>query len=213
MKFTHNEMVFFNSITPGKDLFGFPIKLDVKDHNKDQTIQKTMEGLIAKGILKDADTLSPQGAVVAQTVDVYKNCEKHVIVNKLHIGMIDNMNCVLIYQVSAELYDICCLPKSVILYLILKQHPFLCKSNETLEHPKPDKMNLGELVKELYDKKEDVMLGVFQKNIAQKEVFYYEKDNALYCFNVKNKSRKQVEVRRVRMEIMEALEIANEEVA
>lgn len=45
MKFTEHEMVFFNSITKGNDVFGIPLKFRTQKSHEEE-VKKTINGLI-----------------------------------------------------------------------------------------------------------------------------------------------------------------------
>ncbi len=48
MKFTEHEMVFFNSITKGNDVFGIPLKFRPQKGHEEE-VKKTINGLIERG--------------------------------------------------------------------------------------------------------------------------------------------------------------------
>ena len=50
MRFTEHEMVFFNSITKGNDVFGIPLKFRTQKRH-DEEVKKTINGLIEKCVL------------------------------------------------------------------------------------------------------------------------------------------------------------------
>ena len=58
MRFTEHEMVFFNSITKGNDVFGIPLKFRTQKSHEEE-VKKTINGLIEKGVLACCTGLSP----------------------------------------------------------------------------------------------------------------------------------------------------------
>ena len=60
MKFTEHEMVFFNSITKGNDVFGIPLKFRPQKGHEEE-VKKTINGLIEKGVLASETELTKMG--------------------------------------------------------------------------------------------------------------------------------------------------------
>ena len=65
MRFTEHEMVFLNSITKGEVVFGIPLHFRTKN-GRTVEIEKTIEGLIQKKILKSETELSELGVLPAR---------------------------------------------------------------------------------------------------------------------------------------------------
>lgn len=57
MRFTEHEMVFFNSITKGNDVFGIPLKFRPQKGHEEE-VKKTINGLIEKGVLASETELT-----------------------------------------------------------------------------------------------------------------------------------------------------------
>lgn len=60
MRFTEHEMVFFNSITKGNDVFGIPLKFRPQKGHEEE-VKKTINGLIEKGVLASETELTKMG--------------------------------------------------------------------------------------------------------------------------------------------------------
>lgn len=71
-------MVFFNSITKGEKLLGIPLHFHSGENG--ENIEKTIEGLIEKGILKSNTELSEEGFLPAYALECYKNANNHVMI-------------------------------------------------------------------------------------------------------------------------------------
>ena len=60
MRFTEHEMVFFNSITKGNDVFGIPLKFRPQKGHEEE-VKKTINGLIEKGVLASETEFTKMG--------------------------------------------------------------------------------------------------------------------------------------------------------
>ena len=60
MRFTEHEMVFFNSITKGNDVFGILLKFRTQKSHEEE-VKKTINGLIEKVVLASETELTKMG--------------------------------------------------------------------------------------------------------------------------------------------------------
>lgn len=67
MRFTEHEMVFFNSITKGNDVFGIPLKFRTQKGHEEE-VKKTINGLIEKGVLASETELTKMGFFSGKSV-------------------------------------------------------------------------------------------------------------------------------------------------
>ena len=88
MRFTEHEMVFFNSITKGNDVFGIPLKFRPQKGHEEE-VKKTINGLIEKGVLASETELTKMGFLPARALECYKESRNHIIINYLHIALLE----------------------------------------------------------------------------------------------------------------------------
>ena len=102
MRFTEHEMVFFNSITKGNDVFGIPLKFRPQKGHEEE-VKKTINGLIEKGVLASETELTKMGFLPARALECYKESRNHVIINYLHIALLEQREAIVIIQSSPNL--------------------------------------------------------------------------------------------------------------
>ena len=71
MRFTEHEMVFFNSITKGNDVFGIPLKFRPQKGHEEE-VKKTINGLIEKGVLASETYLPKMGFFLQERWNVIR---------------------------------------------------------------------------------------------------------------------------------------------
>lgn len=177
MKFTENEIVFFNSITKGKSMLGLPVTFRITS-SKDEEINKTISSLIEKGVLESKSKLSKKGVLPTKAIEDYKTAKKHVIINYLHIAILDN-DTVVIIPLKDRKYEVMRLPAAAIMVKLFEEYDMLrVKSNGKEAYNK--RVDLDSFLKELKEKgSKNIMLGLFEDGIALKEcVYYWDDDNA-----------------------------------
>lgn len=124
MRFTEHEMVFFNSITKGNDVFGIPIKFRTQKSHEEE-VKKTINGLIEKGVLASETELTKMGFFPARALECYKESRNHIIINYLHIALLEQREAIVIIPLKNREYEMLRLPRVAVLYLLLKRYPVL----------------------------------------------------------------------------------------
>ena len=89
MRFTEHEMVFFNSITKGNDVFGIPLKFRTQKSHEEE-VKKTINGLIEKGVLASpvlqTGTVSEKELLQLQDIDSFlrevKDCKENIMIGE-----------------------------------------------------------------------------------------------------------------------------------
>ena len=104
MKFTEHEMVFFNSITKGNDVFGIPLKFWTQKSHEEE-VKKTINGLIEKGVLASETELTKMGFLPARALECYKESRNHVIINYLHIALLEQREAIVIIPLKNREYE------------------------------------------------------------------------------------------------------------
>ena len=124
MRFTEHEMVFFNSITKGNDVFGIPLKFRTQKGHEEE-VKKTINGLIEKGVLASETELTKMGFFPARALECYKESRNHIIINYLHIALLEQREAIVIIPLKNREYEMLRLPRVAVLYLLLKIYPVL----------------------------------------------------------------------------------------
>ena len=119
MRFTEHEMVFFNSITKGNDVFGIPLKFRTQKGHEEE-VKKTINGLIEKGVLASETELTKMGFFPARALECYKESRNHIIINYLHIALLEQREAIVIIPLKNREYEMLRLPRVAVLYLLLK---------------------------------------------------------------------------------------------
>ena len=103
MRFTEHEMVFFNSITKGNDVFGIPLKFRPQKGHEEE-VKKTINGLIEKGVLASETELTKMGFFPARALECYKESRNHIIINYLHIALLEQREAIVIIPLKNREY-------------------------------------------------------------------------------------------------------------
>ena len=127
MKFTEHEMVFFNSITKGNDVFGIPLKFRPQKGHEEE-VKKTINGLIEKGVLASETELTKMGFFPARALECYKESRNHIIINYLHIALLEQREAIVIIPLKNREYEMLRLPRVAVLYLLLKIYLTFCRT-------------------------------------------------------------------------------------
>lgn len=207
MKFTENEMVFFNSITDGESLFGIPITFRIKSSQREE-IDKTISSLAAKGVLEKESKLSKKGALPASAIEDYKNAKKYVIINYLHIAITDKDAVVIIPLKNFE-YEVMRIPTEAIMVMLLKKYEILCrKTNGQVTENKY--VNIDNILRELNEKRySSIILGIFENDKTVNEYVYFWDDINTYRYDFKKQIKSKIDPVIVRKEIAGALSIGD----
>ncbi len=208
MKFTEHEMVFFNSITKGDTLFGIPLQFRTKA-GRAETISKTIESLKKKQILKSDTELSEVGALPAMTVELYKQSSDYVIINYLHIALIDRQEAVIIIPLKNQEYELLRLPRAAILYLLLEQYPVLRGVSEKIQ-TKAKLLDTDSFLRKVSFCDGNIMIGAFSKNQVVSEHIYYWKEKTINRYDFNSQVEKQVDAVWIRREIVKLMQIEQE---
>lgn len=210
MKFTENEMVFLNSITEGDTVFGIPLRFCIKQE-KEKEIENTIQGLIQKGILKSKSVLSEQGVLPARALELYKESKTHIIINYIHIALIEGADSIVIipaYNESEE-YELLRIPRVALLYVLLKQYPVLRGRKYGME--KQTQIRKYEEFLNILKKYEgNLLVGTFYEGKMKSEQVYYWKGKELWCYDLETQINKEKDFVQVRKEMLRLLQIETE---
>ena len=157
MKFTEHEMVFFNSITKGNDVFGIPLKFRPQKGHEEE-VKKTINGLIEKGVLASETELTKMGFFPARALECYKESRNHIIINYLHIALLEQREAIVIIPLKNREYEMLRLPRVAVLYLLLKIYPVL-QTGTVSEKELLQLQDIDSFLREVKDCKENIMIG------------------------------------------------------
>lgn len=208
MRFTEHEMVFFNSITKGNTVLGIPLNFRPKDGH-DKEVKRTVQGLIEKGVLKSETELSRQGALPARALECYKESNTHIIINYLHIALLEKKEAVVIIPLKNHEYEMLKLPRVALLYLLLDKYPVLREIAKPVE-VKSELVDIDTFLQELKEYDGNIMVGEFRDKVMVREQVYYWKDKVMYQYDWNNQLRKGVNSLQVRRELLTLLQISEE---
>lgn len=208
MRFTEHEMVFFNSITKGNTVLGIPLNFRPKDGH-DKEVKRTVQGLIEKGVLKSETELSRQGALPARALECYKESNTHIIINYLHIALLEKKEAVVIIPLKNHEYEMLKLPRVALLYLLLDKYPVLREMAKPVE-VKSELVDINTFLQELKEYDGNIMVGEFRDKVMVREQVYYWKDKVMYQYDWNNQLRKGVNSLQVRRELLTLLQISEE---
>ncbi|NLK76324.1 MAG: DUF5081 family protein [Clostridiales bacterium] len=209
MRFTENEMVFFNSITKGNDVFGIPLKFRPQESHEEE-VKKTIQGLMKKGVLASETELTKQGLLPARALECYKESQNHIIINYLHIALLEKKEAIVIIPLKNHEYEMLRLPRVAVLYLLLEKYPIL-RTGTVAGKEKPQVEDIDTFLRELKECKENIMVGEFQENILIREWVYFWKEDRIFEYDLNRQLKKGVDAVQIRRELLRLLAI-NEEV-
>ena len=82
-----NELYVLNRAIDGKDIFSLPALSELKI--SDFLVESIKDGLIKKGILESYETFTKEGAIITNRLRLFKEAKKHVIINDISVGVIN----------------------------------------------------------------------------------------------------------------------------
>lgn len=208
MKFTEHEMVFFNSITKGNTVFGIPLSFRSKDSH-DREVKRTIQGLLEKGVLQSEMKLSRQGALPARALECYKESKTHIIINYLHIALLEKREAVVIIPLKNREYEMLKLPRIALLYLLLNKYPLL-RGEAKPTKAGPELVDIDTFLQELKEQEGNIMVGEFQNEAIVKEQVYFWKEERIYQYDLNAQLKREVNPVQIRRELLNLLQIREE---
>lgn len=208
MRFSEHEMVFLNSITKGNEVFGIPLHF-IPEQDRETEVQKTIQGLVEKGVLESETKLSPKGLLPARALECYKECKKHLIINYLHIGLLSSKEAIVIIPLKNKEYEMMRLPRTAILYKLLEQYPIL-RGAACQITTEPEIEDMDTFLRELKQYDGNIMVGEFEEDKVRQEQVYFWKDSNLYQYDLNNEVRREISPDSLRRKFLRMLEIREE---
>ncbi len=128
MRFHHEEMLCFHSISSGPEPFRIAIGLD-EGEKTEEIVERTKSRLREKKILDAGNHLTLEGTAILRAYELYRNSETHLILNHLKVALLPNGVCVVL-EPKEDGYEMFCTDHVQLMELLLTKALFL-KNMET----------------------------------------------------------------------------------
>jgi len=173
----------------------------------------TIKNLVKKQILKSEKELSRLGTLPARTLELYKQSKTYIIINYLHIALIDKQEAVVIIPLKEKSkereYELLRLPRVAVLYLLLEHYPVLRNAAMKTE-ANVHLIDHDSFLQKLSSYDGNIMVGVFgDSQIVSEHVYYWEGEEILR-YDLNSQIEKKVNAVQVRREIIKLLQIEGE---
>lgn len=209
MRFTEQEMVFFSSITKGKNILGIPLHFHKGENG--EAIEQTIRGLIKKGVLKSETELSENGFLPAHALESYKNASDHLILNFLHIAILEDDDAIVIIPLKNREYEMFRIPRVALMYKLLEQYPVLRGAGEGISEGEEQK-DVDTFLKELTGYEGSIMAGKYRNGAVEREQVYFWQGENLYRYMFGSRIKSRMDAVAVRRELIALLQIRMEEI-
>ena len=125
-----------------------------------------------KGIIDENDGLTKCGMIVLDAISDYKEADKYVILNRLHVALRKNRNSIVIFVSESGQVVLFRIQKEYILQQLFKEYPYLQEDEHEIVLIE-QKLHLTELLDKLsQDDGKILSVGVFCSKARQEEVIY-----------------------------------------
>jgi hypothetical protein len=213
MRFTSDELMFLTAMTKGPVPFG--IFFDKRRGPKAaEAAANAKRNLIKKEILSE-NGITPKGFAVIKLWEDYRNADKHLVVNNMVIGLLENRRCVLIVR-DENGFEIASGDSTGVMLGFLKNYPSLRRADKNVEVSNPsEKMNYEECRKDISNYGNNYFtIGVFPSNKRPgEERFIYWNNDCFFSYNPNTHIRISIEPSDVRRFILESLNLNKEVLA
>lgn len=204
MLITKMELVFLNSITPGNHIWGIPLRLK-KAENSAESYQATIEGLIQKRLLESDKQLSVLGVAAAKVIDDYKQAKQYVLINRMHIALLPNMDAAIIVQTQPGTFEILRQNRAAILVGVLKSYQEFCAAGDRLNQDRA--FPLEKFLEEMQDYPYNMLLGKFDNNRSIEEGILFWNEKKICYYDVKKEKKRLLSAPQVRNFLVDILEL------
>ncbi len=178
---TFQELYVLNRALDGQNIYGIA---DFSEVNiPDISIDIYKENMIKRGILKDKENFTVQGARILSYIKYYKLCDKYIMLNNLIVGKRTNGSMIaLIYNPLIKDYKILPISSNVNVENIVKSYKFLegISVNEEFFVEKIDSKELT--IKYGYKKNNSLYLKIFD-NVKENSYIIFLYSNIIYIYD------------------------------
>lgn len=208
MYFSGEEMICFNSILDGNDIFGIRIPHPPFSGTSNY-IEQTKVALRQHNIIKENDELTEFGKVPIRLLDFYKKAQSYLFLNELRIGMIDQENLIILNKEN-NLFSIKCCKKVELYWVLIKQFPFL-RGVKGQQPPKNNSMAVSydAWLTSLEDKPEinQIIFKKYKDRQATAELVYYCEEERIVQYNLLTQYKANKTAMEVRQKIYNLMEL------
>lgn len=204
MQMTRRDLIFFNSITPGTHIWGIPLKFK-RTEDFPEIYQAIIDGLTRKKFLKSDKQLSVLGGAAAKRIDDYKQANKYVLVNRMHIALLPNMDAVIIVEKESGQFEILRQNRAAIFVEILRSNQRFCAAGDGRNSDSI--FPLESFLEEVRDYPGNMLVGKFDNNRSMEEGILFWNEQNIYYFDVKKEKKSMISAPQVRNFLAEILEL------
>lgn len=210
MIYTNQEMIFFNSLLDGNEIFG--LKIDFPFIADTKYIEGTISSLQKKGLIDSSKKLIKTKENPTPLLEFYKKSEKHILLNNMRIALCGNEYAILISRVNDGFKIISLSKKHLFVYLV-SQISLLNKQIKLWEDGDKERFSVNE-IKEMIYSFDLADIFFIQKYIGQTLTEDYTltiKSDTALLFNGKRKDKQVVNGQFIRLLLLDIFEIDLEE--
>ena len=211
MAYTSEEMVFFNSLLDGREIFGIRIELPMQV-NKEYT-EKTIGSLQEKGIIDENRKLVQTKENPALLLRVYKEASEYIVINHLRIALVGRKYVVVILRKEKE-YEIYGASRVAFFMQLIENTPLLREKAVSWETSEKKTEFTVQEIKQSMEKEsiEDItILQKYEKGKQSRDYILLEEKERAELFDGVKKTRQVVNGQTIRVLLQEMLEIRQEE--
>ena len=208
MRFSENEMVFFNSITSGAHVPELELHFTCSGEHKEE-VKNTLIGLINKGVLADETRLKEEGVLAAKAFEDYKLANRHVVINNLRIA-VTPVDSVVIIPFDKHEFELTRMPGTVIMMALLKQYDILREGSYNyptdVSFVSVEKLLLHEIV----DRDKAIRVKEIADNQINSDCIYYWTECEVYKYDLQMQVKKAIDPVVIRHDIAKMLRLEEE---
>ena len=179
------------------------LPLDYSNNKNGSIIRASLE---EKGIIK-ANHLTDGGMLLAQLVEQYCKAEKHLVINRSYIALIENNKAISFTQEMDGDYELKITDRTALIYAILHEYPDMKKASKPFSIPRIYKetregfeaMLQGDIADEI------ILIGWHNGDTYKKYIYYWNTEKC-YCFHVDGEMCEELETAEIRRRIVKIME-------
>lgn len=210
MRLSKDELLFINGVTKGTSPFGVFFKYP-SESQMEEYKQRVIKSLQEKKILDRNNKFTKEGIAVLMLWELYRNCEKHLIINKMKLAVFPNRRVIGIEDMENENeYELISLDSIVILTSLIKECNYM-KGEEKEVSCRQENITFEQWGDEIEDYDgEVIILGEYINQKVIQEEAYYWNENKGYRYDMNKGIKREISPRSMRLRLMMYLEIKKE---
>ena len=206
MTYTNGEMIFFNSILDGEEIFG--VKLKEPFSIDEKYIEDTIESLQKKGIIDEKRHLVKTAENPALFIEQYKKARKHIVLNNKRMALCGENYLVVIERKEKE-YEVYGINRRELLFEIIKETRVMNEDVLKWENGESSRFNVNEIVKAIKEEEYEysAIIEKWEKKRKKKEyILLWDEEKAVIYDGLK-REKQIVNGNYLRQLLVEILEI------